>query len=133
MDQYGPLTSKVIAYQDTVVKLVPTAKEPTDWAPLGEFIAIDEFERAGPFLDVQDWVGYTEMIQGWAGSIQGFETTVRRVAELEHRVYFEVEERHRYGHDWLVVNSMNVFEFNDDGKVCHLDVYLQSPPPSAAG
>jgi hypothetical protein len=29
----------------------------------------------------------------------------------------------------LVVNSMNVFEFDADGKVIHLDVFLQQPPP----
>ena len=130
MDEYGPLTKKVIEYQDTVRSLVSTAKSPEDFAPMGEFLAIDEFERMGPFLDVQDWPQYTEMVNGWAQGVQSFETTVRRVAELSNRVYFEVEERHLYGQDWLVVNSMNVFEFNEDGKVRRLDVYLQSPPPA---
>ncbi|MBX7435436.1 hypothetical protein JDV09_25565 [Mycobacterium sp. Y57] len=128
MDEYGPLTKKVIEYQDTVRGLVTTVKSPEDWAPLGELLAIDEFERTGPFLDVQDWPQYAEMVNGWAQGVQSFETTVRRVAELPRRVYLEVEERHLYGNDWLVVNSMNVFEFNDEGKVCRLDVYLQSPP-----
>ena len=130
MDGYGPLTRKVIDYQDTVRRLVPTVKSPEDWAPLGEFLAIDEFERTGPFLDVQDWPQYAEMVNGWAQSVKSFETTVRRVSELPQRVYFEVEERHLYGDDWLVVNSMSVFEFNEDGKVRHLDVYLQSLPPA---
>ena len=40
-------------------------------------------------------------------------------------VYFEVEERHFRGDNVNVVNSMTVFEFNDDGKIRHLDVYLQ--------
>jgi hypothetical protein len=130
MDEYGPLTKKVLDYQDTVRSLVATVKSPEDWAPLGEFLAIDEFERIGPFLDVQDWPQYAEMVNGWAQGVQKFETTVRRICELPQRVYFEVEERHLYGDNWLVVNSMNVFEFNDDGKVRHLDVYLQSPPPA---
>jgi hypothetical protein len=130
MDDYGILAKKVIEYQDTVRNLVPTVKSPDDWAPLGEFLAIDEFERVGPFLDVQDWPQYAETVNGWAQGVQSFETTVRRVCELPQRVYFEVEERHLYGDDWLVVNSMNVFEFNEDGKVRRLDVYLQSPPPA---
>ena len=130
MDEYGPLTKKVIDYQDTVRRLVPTAKSPEDWAPLGEFLAIDQFERIGPFLDVQDWPQYAEMVNGWAQGVQSFETTVRRISELPQRVYFEVEERHLYGEDWLVVNSMNVFEFTDEGKIHHLDVYLQQQPPA---
>ena len=40
-------------------------------------------------------------------------------------VYFEVEERHFRGGDVNVVNSMTVFDFNEDGKIRHLDVYLQ--------
>ena len=24
-----------------------------------------------------------------------------------------------------IVNSMNVFEFNEDGKICHMDIYVQ--------
>ncbi|MBX7433931.1 hypothetical protein JDV09_17700 [Mycobacterium sp. Y57] len=128
MDEYGPLTKKVIEYDDTVRRLVSEVKSPEDWAPLGEFLAIDEFERIGPFLDKQDWPQYAEMVNGWAQGVQSFETTVRRISELANRVYFEVEERHLYGEDWLVVNSMSVFEFNEDGKVRHLDVYLQSAP-----
>jgi hypothetical protein len=130
VDDHGPLTQKVFEYQDTVRSLVATVKSPEDWAPLGEFLAKAEFERIGPFLDVQDWPQYAEMVNGWAQGVQSFETTVRRISELPHRVYFEVEERHLYGDDWLVVNSMNVFEFNEDGKVRHLDVYLQSKPPT---
>src|SRR3954469_19602496 len=124
MNDHGPLTKKVIEYQDTVGRLVDTVKSPEDWAPLGEFLAIDEFERVGPFLDIQNWPQYAEMVNGWAQGVQSFETTVRRVAELPQRVYFEVEERHMYGDDWLVVNSMSVFEFDENQKVRHLDVYL---------
>jgi hypothetical protein len=130
MDDYGPLTQKVIDYQDTVRRLVPTVKTPEDWAPLGEFIAIDGFERIGPFLDVQDFKQYTEMLNGWAQGVKSFDTTVRRVSELPQRVYFEVEERHQYGDTPLVVNSMTVFEFNEHGQIHHLDVYLQQQPPA---
>lgn len=131
MDEHGTLTKIVMEYQDTVRDLVPKVKTPQDWAPLGEFLAVDEFERIGPFLDVQDWPQYAEMVNGWAQGVQSFETTVRRISELPQRVYFEVEERHLYGTEWLVVNSMSVFEFNEAGKIRHLDVYLQQTPPTA--
>ena len=65
------------------------------------------------------------MLTGWAQAVDKFETTVRRVSELPERVYFEVEEQHFFGDSARVVNSMSVFEFDADAKICHLDVYLQ--------
>lgn len=125
MDEYGPLTRKVMQYQDTVRRLVPTIKTSKDWAPLASLIAIDRFERIGTFLEVQNWQQHTEMLTGWAHSVDSFETTVRRMSELPALVYFEVEERHFVGDNTHVVNSLTVFEFDTDAKICHLDVYLQ--------
>ena len=125
MDEIGPLTRKVMQYQDTVRQLVPTVKTPEDWAPLASLIAIDRFERIGTFLEVQNWQQYAEMLTGWANSVDSFETTVRRVTELSELVYFEIEERHFLGGKAHVVNSMSVFEFDADAKICHVAVYLQ--------
>ena len=125
MDEIGPLTRKVMQYQDTVRQLVPMVKTPEDWAPLASLIAIDRFERIGTFLEVQNWRQYTEMLTGWAHSVDSFETTVRRVSELPQLVYFEIEERHFLGDNAHVVNSMTVFEFDTDANICHIDVYLQ--------
>ncbi len=121
----GPLTRTVLDYVHAMSCLVPVAKDPSDWAPLAEFVAVDEFERVGTFLEVQDWKQYTEMLTRWASATATFETTVRRVSELPGLVYYEVEERHLRGDDVNVVNSMTAFAFNEDGKICHLDVYLQ--------
>ena len=92
-----------------------------------EFVAVDEFERVGTFLEVQSWSQYTEMLTQWASAIATFETTVQRISELPGLVYYEVEERHLVGDQVNVVNSLTVFEFDDDGKIRHLDVYLQQP------
>jgi hypothetical protein len=127
VDEVGPLTQKVMKYQDTVRQLVPTVKTTEDWAPLAALIAIDRFERIGTFLEVQNWQQYAEMLTGWAQSVDAFETTVRRVSELPELVYFEIEERHFFGDSTHVVNSMTVFEFDADAKICHVDVYLQQP------
>jgi hypothetical protein len=125
MTDAGPLTRTVLAYVRTMTELVPTVKAPEDWAPLTEFVAVDEFERVGPFLEVQTWPQYTEMLTQWASAIATFETTVQRISELPGVVYYAVEERHFLGDDINVVNSLTVFEFDDDGKIRHLDVYLQ--------
>jgi len=106
-------------------RLVPSAKAPEDWAPLAEFVAVDEFERIGTFLEVHDWQRYTEMLTRWASKIEKFETSVRRISELPDLVYYEVEERHFRGSDVHVVNSMTVFGFDGDRRIRHLAVYLQ--------
>jgi hypothetical protein len=125
------MTEKVLQFVDTMKRLVPRAKEPaftaSDWAPLAEFVAVDQFRRVGTFLEVQNWEEYTEMLTQWASSVEKFETAVRRVSEFPGLLYLEVEERHFRGDTVDVVNSMTVFEFDGDGKIRHLNVYLQQP------
>ena len=123
----GPLTRRVLDFTRTMERLVPSAKGPEDWAPLAEFVAVEEFERIGTFLEVHDWQRYTEMLTRWASKIERFETSVRRTRELSDLVYYEVEERHFRGGDVHVVNSMTVFGFDGDHKIRHLAVYLQQP------
>ena len=127
MTDPGPLTRMVLDYVRTMERLVPTVEAPEDWAPLTDFVAVDEFERVGTFLEVQSWSQYTEMLTQWASATATFETTVQRISELPGLVYYAVEERHLAGENVNVVNSLTVFEFDDDGKIRHLDVYLQQP------
>ena len=121
----GPLTRKVLDYTATMERLVATVKTVDDWAPLAEFVAVDEFSRVGTFMETQDWAQYVELLTRWASGNNSFETTVRRIAELDDVVYYEVEERHFRGDAVHVANSMTVFAFNAEGKIRHLDVYLQ--------
>jgi len=127
LENPGPLTRKALDYAQTMQRLLPGAKEPNDWAPLEAFVAVDEFERVGTFLEVQNWKQYTEMLTQWASATSRFEMTPRRVSELPGLVYLEIEERHFRGINADVVNSMTVFEFDVAGKIRHLDVYLQHP------
>jgi hypothetical protein len=133
MNETGPLTRKVLDYVETMRRLVPTAKTAADWEPLAEFVAADDFERVGTFREVQDWQQYTGLLTQWSSSIGEFETVVRRISELDRLVYYEVEERHQRSDGVHVLNSMTVFAFDVDGKICHLDVYLQQAPPRSAG
>lgn len=125
MGDLGPLTRKVIQYQDLMKQLVSTARTPQEWAPLAEFVAADHLERIGTFLEVYDWRQYTEMLSQWACSIDTFETTVKRISEQPELVYFEIEERHVRNQRAHLVNSMTVFEFHADAKIRRLTVYLQ--------
>lgn len=125
LTEVGPLTRQVLAYEQAMRDLVPLVKSATDWRPLERFVEVESFLRVGTFLEIQDWTQYTEMLTLWANAIDRFETKVRRVAEIENRVYYEIEERHVRGSDVNIVNSMTVFAFNQEAMMCRLDVYLQ--------
>ena len=123
----APLTRTVLGYEAAMRRLVPTVRVRQDWQPLTEFVAVEDFERVGTFMERQDWRTYTEMLTQWAGSIDSFETSVHRVSESGNLVYYEIEERHQRGDNVSVVNSLTVFEFGDDAKIRRLAVYLQQP------
>ena len=123
--QPGPLTRSVLAYTETITRLVPTVRAAKDWAPLMEFVALDKFQRVGVFREVQDWHQYAEMLTRWASGIDSFETSLLRVSELPDLVYYEVEERHHLTGGVRVVNSLTVFHFDPASKIRHLDVYLR--------
>ena len=121
----GPLTRKVLEYDQTIKRLVAETHDPSDWTALGEFVAVDGFERVGTFLEVQNWNQYTEMLTGWASVTESFETALRRISEIGALVYYEVEERHFRGDRVNIINSMTVFEFDAHDKIRRLNVYLQ--------
>jgi hypothetical protein len=127
----GALSRTVLDFEAELRRLVKAAKTAgftsANWAPLAEFIAVDEFERVGTWLEVMDWDQYAAFLTQWAGASMGFETTVRRVSEVPGLVYLEIEERHTRADGVAVVNSLSVYEFNAAGKIRHLDVYLQQP------
>jgi hypothetical protein len=131
----GLLSEKVFKYAEIVKDAVARAKQPgysrDDWAPLTEMIAVDEFERTGIWREEMTWEAYLDFMVPWAES-KDFDTRLRRITEVGNFVFFEIEEHHIKGGDVTIVNSMNVYEFNDDGKIRHLDVYLQGQLGSAA-
>ena len=125
VDDPGPFTRTVLEYVRTMKGLVPAVKDPADWAPLADFVAVDEFERVGTFLEVQNWRQYTEMLTQWGSArprsrprCVGSPSCPASSTSRSKSGTSEAMTSH-------VVNSMTVFEFNEDGKICHLDVYLQ--------
>jgi hypothetical protein len=131
----GPLSAKVFEYSEIIRELVARAKEPgysrEDWAPLTGMIAVKEFERIGIYRETMTWEDYLDFMVPWA-TWKDFDTRLRRVTEAGNLVFFEVEEHHIKDGNTSIVNSMNVYEFDDEGKICHLDVYLQGQLGSMA-
>ena len=129
----GPLAEKVFQYTDLIESTVKAAKQPgfteAGWAGLEALIATDRFERIGNFRERMDWPQYRAMLTQW-GTTTGFWSNFRRITEVGRLVFLELEEHNtpRDGEE-SVVNSLSLYEFDADGRLCHLDIYLQYLPP----
>lgn len=122
------LARKVLDYVLVMKRLVDEAKRPgfsdASWAPLADVVAVDEFERVGNFLEVMRWSDYVSFLTKWAQS-STWECSFKRITEKQGVVFLELEERSKTGPHSSTVNSLSVYEFNQAGKLRHLDIYLQ--------
>lgn len=127
----GPLSQRVLDYNLVFKRLVDQAKTPgfslADWAPLAAFVATDAFERVGSFKEVVTWDQYIGMVHDWATGSH-WESSFRGITQAGRRVFLELEERIATGEARDTVNSLTVWEFDADDKLCHLDIYLQQAP-----
>ena len=130
--EYSGLARKVLDYSLTMKRLVDAAKQPGfdagSWSALAEFIDTESFIRVGNFKEVMNWAEYVGFLTGWATTSE-WEGSFKRVTSDGSLVILELEERSRIGAHSSVVNSVSVYEFNDAGKIAHLDIYLQMPLP----
>ena len=135
IDGYSGLSRVVLDYSQLMKRLVDSAKQPgfsvESWSPLAELVAVEEFERVGNFKEVMNWTEYVDFLTNWAPSSE-WECSFKRVTESGNTVFLELEERSRTGDFSSVVNSVSVYEFNADGKLRHLDIYLQMALPESA-
>lgn len=131
---YSGQLRAVLDYSQIMQRLVMAAKHPgfsvDSWSPLTELIAINEFGRVGPFKDVMNWQDYVNFLTHWALS-SDWDCSFKRITEIGHVVFLELEERSTVGGHSSVVNSLSVYEFNSAGKIHHIDVYLQMELPSS--
>ena len=132
---YTGLSRKVLDYSLLMKQLVDAAKKPgfteADWAPLAALVDTETFERVGNFKEVMRWPDYIAFLTGWAKT-SGWEGSFKRITEAPNLVLLELEERSEIGGHRSVVNSVSVYEFNDAGKITHLDIYLQMELPDPA-
>lgn len=123
----------VLEYAATTGRLVTAAKAPgfteADWAPLADLVDTANFLRVGAFKEEMDWAGYLGFLTGWATTSE-WECSFKRITEHGELVFLELEERSAVGDFHSVVNSLSVYQFSDDGRIRHLDLYLQMALPS---
>ena len=129
---YSGRSRTVLEYSVVIKRLVDEAKKPgfsvEGWAPLTDLVAVDEFERVGPFKEVMNWDEYVTFLANWAASSE-WDCSFRRVTEVSDLVFLELEERNKLGDFCNVVNSLSVYEFNNSGKIRHIALYLQMELP----
>lgn len=124
--EMGPL-SKLVAKFGELVESRATASgsAAADWSSLAELVDVNAFERVGAYQEVMDWDAYIRFLTEWAGTTR-FETTVKRISEVGRVVFFEIEERHYKGEDFIRKNVIAVYEFDDANRIRHLDIYEQA-------
>lgn len=132
---HSGLSRTVLDYSQIMTGLVLRAKQPgwseECWAPLAELVDTANFERIGNFKEVMNWPEYVAFLTGWAAGCE-WEGSFKRITEAPNLVILELEERVRMGDFSSAVNSISVYEFNDAGKIVHLDIYLQMALPDPA-
>jgi hypothetical protein len=126
------LSRRVLDYSLEMKRMVDAAKQPgfsaESWAGLAEYVNTGKFIRVGNFKEVMTWADYVAFLTPWAMHSE-WEGTFKRVTESGNLVILELEERSKVGGHTSVVNSVSVYEFGEDGRIEHLDIYLQMPMP----
>jgi hypothetical protein len=130
--RYSGLSRKAIDYGLFQKQIMDRARgqdngySPDEWLGLKDFVT-DDFERIGTFKEVMSFEDMVGFLQKWSPTMD-WEGSFKRVTEYDNVVVLELEERVKTAGEWSAVNTVSIYEFNADGKLRHLDVYIQSPP-----
>ncbi len=125
----GECALKVLAYTDCIKRTVESAKEPgfddSGWDELAALLDTAAFRRVGNDKADMDWKVYRGLLTQWATTTD-FWAELHRISQIGNRVYLELTEHNTpRGGAESVVNSCTVYQFDDAGKLVHLDIYLQ--------
>lgn len=123
----GPLRKIVTAFCEAQGKVLAAGvTAPSDWAPMAEYLAVDEFKRVGAYLEELNYTDYCDFLTAWAAGGTRFEMTEFHVTEVGNSLFQEIEERHWRGESFIRKNVIAVYRFNADNKIVHLDIYEQA-------
>ena len=121
----------VIQYSEAFAQILDKAKAgaltDVDWKPFEQLVDVDAFERVGVFLtpraEIIQWPTYRTYISVY-GRGASWEGTLRHITETPGRVILELEERNTRDGVTDVSYTVTIYEFNEAGKLRHLDVYV---------
>ncbi len=128
---YKGLSRKVLQYSECFLSIVNRIKKPgfsdADWAPLEALVDLSKFRRQGVFLgataESSNWQHYKELLMKYGGATS-WEGTLRRITEVPHLVYLELEERNSRDGVMDVSNTVTIYEFDPAEQLVKLDVYV---------
>ena len=125
----GPLARNVLEYGEVMERIVVAAKEPgfteAGWDDLAALIDVAKFRRVGNDKAEMGWEVYRGLLTMWATTTD-FWAEFHRISEVGNVVFLELTEHNTpRGGAESVVNSMSVYEYDEAGKLVHLDIYLQ--------
>ena len=125
----GPLSQLVLKYTHVMKQLLDSAKNNPDftaesWAPLAELVDVENFERVGTFKEVVNWKEYAQLLTQWARAAEWY-PRVRRITERPGLVFLELAEDYDHSGMKESIFSTSVYEFNENNKLRHLDIYMQ--------
>ena len=127
VNEEGPLTQVVRQFVGAQgAAMAAGIRQASDWEPVAEFIAVDQFRRVGAYLEELDWEDYKAFLTGWAGGGTQFEMTEFHISEIGDAVFQEIEERHSRGEEFIRKNVIAVYRFTPERKIRHLDIYEQA-------
>lgn len=129
--EFSGLSRAVIEYSEAFTRLVGKAKlaplTDADWAEIEALVNTAEFVREGVFLgpqaEVIDWATYRSYVTQYGGYTD-WEGTLRHITESDRRVILELEERNTRGGKTDISNTVTIYEFDGEGRLRHLDVYV---------
>jgi len=133
---HGPNSRRVLEYSYVMKGILDGAKQPgftnDQWAPLADLVNIEKFERVGNFLETVHWDDhYVPLLTAWA-KVTDWNFEIRRLTEGSDYAIQEMHEYAQYPDRYEAYNSVSVFEFDERGKIVHLDIYLQMQMPPMA-
>jgi len=125
----GTYARKVLQYGDVIERTVRAAKDPgfteSGWDELAALLDVAKFERVGNDKVAMGWDVYRSLLTMWATTTD-FWSEFHRISEVGNLVFLELTEHNTpRGGAESVVNSCTLYEFDEAGKLVHLDIYLQ--------
>jgi hypothetical protein len=126
-----PLSKLVLDYTRRIRNLVIAMKDGKDageakLAELAAMVDTNAFERVGTFRERVNWDQYSQLLRDW-GTDYNWDCHVRRVSQQPGYVFLELTEFGEYAATSTMdeVCSVSIYEFDENNRIVHLDVYLQ--------
>ncbi|MFM6831423.1 MAG: hypothetical protein ACKOVA_13975 [Novosphingobium sp.] len=131
IDDYSGLSRRVLDWASVQKELMDASTQPgfdpDRWDVLADFVDADRFLRIGTVKEEMRFADFLGFMRQWAPSAQ-WDGYFKRINEYDNVVVLELEERVTANGHSNAVNTISVYEFDEAGKLFHLDVYMQNSP-----